>query len=91
MELVPERELLAAVKELALLVRTRLEDSAEPDRAAIEALIILQKTAEDAESGEYEGAVTALRLASESLLETPLSAPARMLLDLWTSKLPRSR
>jgi hypothetical protein len=85
---VAARELLAAVKELALVVRTRLEDAAEPDRAAIEALIILQKTVEDSESGEYEGATRMLRLASEALLEMPLTADARELLELWASRLP---
>lgn len=81
------RELPAAVKELAFHIRDRLElcvaRGAPPDYPAIEALIILQKSVESAEAGDPEVAAKMIAVASGLLLETPLFAGERHLLDRW--------
>jgi hypothetical protein len=85
------RDLSAAVKELALHVRTRLEScvaqGAGADHASVEALIILQKAVESAETGDPELAARMIHAASGLLLETPLFAPEGALLDRWLEEM----
>lgn len=84
-------ELSAAVKELALLVRTRLEScfahGAGADYAAIEALIIMQKAVESAETESPAVATRMIALASELLLELPTPATQGELLERWAAEL----
>jgi|1185.fasta_scaffold1820839_2 hypothetical protein len=88
------RELSAAVKELALHVRTRLEScvarGAGADHASIEALIILQKAIDAAETDDPALAARMVRAASDLLLETPLFAPEGALLDRWLDAMTRA-
>lgn len=69
------RELLAVIKELALHIRVRLEDAgargSPVDWAAVEALITLQKAAEEAELHGRAVPAQILQAASDVLLETP--------------------
>lgn len=89
----PPPKFSAAAKELARLVRDRLEacfvQSEAHDYAAIEALIILEKAAEEAERGDPAFASRMTWLASELLMETPLPSDERELLDRWMVRMKR--
>lgn len=84
--------LLAAVKELAFHVRSRLEIG-PPERldfAAIEALIVLQKAIESAETDDPAVSAAMIEFASELLLETDAAAPSGDFLARWMARIDPS-
>jgi hypothetical protein len=86
--------LLGAIKELCLLVRTRLEDAVVRgevvDRPSLEALIVLQRSVEEAETGPHAVPAAVMRAASDLLLETELFAPEGQLLERLRTEIDRA-